>query len=155
MPVYPCRNCSKSVDPVQDACCKNCGEQMPFSCSKCNTKMGQESIFELAGLKFQKPLFCIPCGEANKVIECRICGKTLIKSNAKVTTTGGIERVYHPDCFQKQIKNTDMIAKFVTPALGVLGAIIGWGYGGWLLVLPGAAAGAMLCLGVARIMAPK
>lgn len=155
MPVYPCRNCTKSVDPTIDAFCKNCNEPFPFACSKCNTKMNQEQVFELAALKFQKPLFCIPCGEANKVIECRICGKTLIKSNGKVTVSGGIERVYHPDCFEKQVKNTDMIAKYITPALGVLGAIVGFSYGGWLLVLPGAAAGAMLCLGVARMMAPK
>lgn len=155
MPVYPCRSCSKSVDPIQDGFCKACGEQSPFTCSKCNSKMTQQDIFELAALKFQKPLFCEACGEANKVIECKICGKTLIKSNAKVTYAGGLERVYHPECFEKQIKNTDMIAKFVTPALAVLGAIIGYGYGGWLLLLPGAAGGAMLCLGVARLMAPK
>lgn len=155
MPVYPCRSCSKSVDPIQDPCCKACGEQYPFTCSKCNTKMNQEAIFELGALKFQKPLFCVPCGEANKVIECKICGKTLIKSNAKVTFNGGLERVYHPDCFEKQVKNTDMIAKFITPALAILGAIIGYGYGGLILTIPGAAAGAMLCLGVARLMAPK
>ena len=155
MPVYPCRNCRKSVDPTIDAFCKACNEPFPFECSKCTKKMNQESIFELAGITFQKPLFCLDCGDDNKVIECRVCGKTLIKSQGKVTHAGGIDRVYHPDCFAKQVKITDMITRYVTPVLALAGAVLGYAYGGAILLPIGLIAGAAMCIGVARLLAPK
>ncbi|MEW6278814.1 MAG: hypothetical protein AB1758_09345 [Candidatus Eremiobacterota bacterium] len=154
MPVYPCRNCKKSVDPVVDGFCKNCNEAYPFECSKCGTKMSPELIFDLHALTFQKPLFCLSCGEANKVVECKICGKTLVRSVGKITSINGIERVYHPACFDKQLKNVVMIRKYVTPALIILGAVVAYAYSPWMIPV-GAAGGAGLAMGLAILFTPK
>lgn len=154
MPVYPCRNCKKSVDPTQDGFCRNCNEAYPFECSKCGTKLSPELIYELGSLTFQKPLFCISCGEAGKVVECRICAKTLVRSLGKVTMAGGQERVYHPACFEKQLKNVVLLRKFVTPALAVLGAIVAFAYSPWVIPV-GAAGGAALGMGLAILFTPK
>lgn len=125
MPVYACVRCDQLVDTHSDPYCRNCAEKKPFTCSRCGKQMNQTDIFQLERLKTKKPLLCLECGEAGEVVECGICKKTLVRSQGKQVSFVPGAKVYHNDCYNKQLSTIATLRK-LTPVFGIIGAMIGW-----------------------------
>lgn len=125
MPVYACHRCDQLVDTHSDPYCRNCAEKKPFKCSRCEKSMNQTDIFQLERLKTKKPLFCLDCGEQGEVVECGICKKTLVRSQGKQVSHIPGAKVYHSDCYNKQLSTISTLQK-LTPVFGIIGAAIGW-----------------------------
>lgn len=125
MPVYPCHRCDQLVDTHSDPYCRNCAEKKPFKCSRCEKSMNQTDIFQLERLKTKKPLFCLECGEQGEVVECGICRRTLVRSQGTQVSHLPGAKVYHNDCYNKQLGTISTLHK-LTPVFGIIGAASGW-----------------------------
>lgn len=157
MPAYPCCKCQAPVDTGSlDARCKKCGEQRPFKCTKCEKQMSQMGVFQPEKLSFRKPLYCLECGPATETVECRQCGTSMTRSNAREVTLRGQVVYYHPECYEKQAK----VFRVVQPVALVAGVVI-FGYLGfyvghsWITALPGAGLGFLVGMALARPFAAK
>lgn len=157
MPAYPCCKCQAPVDTSSiDSRCKKCGEQRPFKCTKCEKQMSQMAVYQPEKLTFRKPLYCLECGPSAESVECHACGTSLTRSNGLEVNLRGQQVVYHPECYEKQVR----VHRIVQPALIAAGFVI-CGYLGyyvghsWITFLPGAGMGALLGMGLARPFAPK
>ena len=114
--------------------------------------MGAGEIFLLERLKTKKPLLCIGCGEAEEVVKCGICKLSLVRNRGKQLSAMPGAKVYHIDCYNKQMKTVGVIAK-ITPifALVVLVVGVGWGnvyFGGAVAGLGAGILGAVVSGGV-------
>ena len=150
MPVYPCEKCNAPVDPTSEAFCRNCSDKQPFSCSRCNKRMANHDIFQLEKLQVKRPLLCLQCGEAGEVVKCGLCKLSLVRSTGRSLSTAPGAKVYHVDCYNKQMKTVDMIGKMV-PIMAILGLAMGyligktWGSGNQLAGVIGAPVFAIAC----------
>jgi hypothetical protein len=90
--------------------------------------MGSGEIFLLERLKTKKPLLCIACGEAEEVVKCGLCKLSLVRTRGKQLSAVPGAKVYHVDCYNKQMKNVGMVEKFA-PVLAVLVCIAGFCWG--------------------------
>jgi hypothetical protein len=115
MPAYPCAQCSTPVD-VRDLTCRSCGDKQPFTCSKCNKRLGAMQVHNAEQLTFQKPLFCEPCGKEVQPVTCPKCN-TDVYRNAGVADEGAF---YHPECFK-----TIALQRKITPILQVVLLLFG------------------------------
>lgn len=158
MPVYPCRECQKPVDPTSDPKCE-CGSDKPFECSKCGDPIGRSSIYRLEKLKTKKPLFCHSCGNANEVVKCGICKIGLVRSQGHQVSQATNAKVYHKACYDKQMETIRYATK-AAPFLAVCGVLIGlmaYGFSGrGLLVSGGVGVGAFAAVqALIHIIQPK
>lgn len=124
--------------------------------------MNQADIFHLEKLKTKKPLLCLDCGRANEVVKCGICKLSLVRSQGVQVSGAPDAKVYHKDCYDKQIKTVGMAHKF-SPGVavgGVVIALVAWLAGGFSAGGAAAVAGIGLIGGlmirmIAEIFTPK
>lgn len=157
MPAYPCVKCQTPVDTGSiDSRCKKCGEQRPFKCTKCEKQMSQMGVYQPEKLTFRKPLYCLECGPSAESVDCRQCGSSMTRSNAKEVNLRGQTVFYHPECYEKQAK----MFRIVQPVAFVAGFVI-CGYLGftvlkhWVGFVVGGGLGLVVGMGLARPFAPK
>ncbi len=159
MPRYECRECNSLVDTHSDVVCPECGCKKPFTCSKCGKHMNQVDIYKLESLKIKKSLFCQECGYANEVVECAICKKGLVRSTGKQLSEGPDAKVYHKQCYEKQMQLVDNIKNIFTPIFGGIGFVIGYlflgGYSGLITAIIGAVVWVGLAIGLQQILTPR
>lgn len=143
MPVYPCVKCNSPVDPGSDKACRNCREQKPLTCSRCQKQIATEEVFEGHKLKTKKPIFCLECGEREEVVKCGLCNLSLQRHQAKQVSNYPAAKNYHPHCLTERRKQLDRLGK-IQPVMALVGLIVG-GLIGWVqLKGVGAAGGAVV-----------
>lgn len=154
MPAYPCDTCENPVSTDGVGHCKKCGDRSPFRCSKCDRKVSLDEVFQPERLAYRKPLLCRTCGEMLELVECRQCGIRLVRSVGTEVTVKGEARIYHTECYEKQLR----IHRIVQPLVITFGIIL-FGYFGSMVAGPVAFVGAILGAGigwrVARIFLPR
>lgn len=148
MPAYPCANCTHQVD-LRDLICKACGEKKPFQCTKCEKRLGSTGVFQAEEIAIKKPLYCMTCGRDQEALKCAHCKTTLIRRDGVevLSKSSGLELVFHPEChktYELQLKTSYILKYALTPIaawmgfslvsktypmLGLLGAILGIGFG--------------------------
>ncbi|MBI3925797.1 MAG: hypothetical protein HY319_09670 [Armatimonadetes bacterium] len=154
MPHYPCIKCDGLVDTHNDVVCRECGEKRPFACSKCGKGMNQVDIFQLEKLKTKKPLLCMDCGTANEVVKCGICKGSLVRATGRQLSEAPGAKVYHKDCYEKQMGVVAMTRKLF-PVFAAIGLACGYFLGGPIAAAIGAAAFLGLGWMGVQILIPK
>lgn len=156
MPAYPCEDCGNLVDTNGNGQCKKCNTKKPFKCSKCGRRLGVLGIYQVEKIKFRKPLFCTECGPEVEQVPCSQCGVSLSRSTGVEVTINGVDKVFHKDCYDKQIR---MYRKVLPAAVICMYIICGYfGYmihhAWWMVILFGFI-GLPIGKSIAKPFAPK
>ncbi len=166
MPSYPCEACGAPVEITgheYDLRCKKCGDQRPFKCSKCQRRIGIDSVYHPERLTFRKPLFCQECGAEVDFVECRQCKTSLMRSNGVEITVGGESRIYHRECYQSAQSMKIRVFAIAAVALffivGYLGYMMGYltGLPGvpWVVAFMGSMLGIYFGYKIGALFGPK
>ena len=120
MPAYPCANCNHQVD-LRDLTCRACGEKKPFTCSKCNKRLGNSGVFQAEEIAIKRPLYCMACGREQEALKCAHCRTTIVRRDgievqSKVT---GLDLIFHPDCHRTYLlqMKVSSVLKFALPVV--------------------------------------